>query len=139
MASNERTTSYLTATVTDVLTTGFAEVAIDGEDESSGEKVRHIAIFNKEQKIHRGDVVELMPFDPREVKEARIAYILPLIVFIFGFLVTNKLQMGERILSGLILAFMTFVVSWLMNRRARLLKRQEYKITRIIKEDPNHI
>ena len=128
------------AKVTDILTTGFAEVVLLGENEELNEKPsRHIAIFNKEDKVHRGDIVEITPFDPREMKEARIAYILPVIVFAFGILITGKLEWGERILSAGVLAFMTFIVSWLMNRRARLLKRQEYKVVRIIEEDPNHI
>lgn len=128
------------AKVTDILTTGFAEVVLLGEnEETKDDSGRHIAIFNKEEKVHRGDIVEITPFDPREIKEARIAYILPVLVFGFGILITGKLEWGERILSAGILAFMTFIVSWLMNRRARLLKRQEYKVVRIIEEDPNHI
>ena len=136
MSKKER----IEAKVTDVLTTGFAEVMLLNENSETVEEFgRHIAIFNKEQKVHRGDIVEIIPFDPRTVKEAKLVYILPVIVFVFGILITGKLEWGERILSAAILAFMAFIVSWLMNRRARLLKRQEYKVVRIIKADPNHI
>ncbi|MBQ6663918.1 MAG: SoxR reducing system RseC family protein [Firmicutes bacterium] len=129
----------LKAKVTDVLTTGFAEVDLIGDDfESLGEE-RCIAQFEKKVKVHRGDYVELVLLPSRRMTEARIAYIIPLICFAFGVLVTKTLGWGERILSGVILAVMAFVVSWLMNRRARLLQRQEYEVVRVIKEDPNHL
>ena len=83
--------------------------------------------------------MEIAPLASRTMTEARIAYIGPLLCFIVGFLASKNLEMGERILSGVILAVMAFVISWLMNRRARMLKRQEYKVVSIIEADPNHI
>ena len=155
----------IVAKVTDVMTTNFAEVSViedydliaddpltelnngSFQDATSGfdfpgkEKgERFIAQFDKKKfNVRRGDIVEIIPIEARIMNEAKIAYIGPVILFVIGFLISNKLAMGERILSGAILAVMGFVISWLMNRRSRMLRRQEYKVVRIIKEDPNHI
>ena len=128
----------LEAKVKDILTSGFAEVEIsDGNPALDG--TRHIARFNKDQKVHRGDVVEIEEVESRTVNEARIAYLAVPLCAVFGFIVSKNLATGERILSAAILGFMAFIVSWLMNRRARMLKRQEYRVVTVIEEDPNHI
>ena len=138
----------IVAKVTDVMTTDFAEVrVIDDTEQNAGFDVaenkkgeRYIAQFDKKKlNVRRGDIVEIVPLASRTMTEARIAYIGPLLCFIVGFLVSKNLEIGERILSGAILAVMAFVISWLMNRRARMLKRQEYKVVSIIEADPNHI
>ena len=51
---------------------------------------------------------------------------------LIGILVTGHLSIPERILSVVILGFMGFVVAWILNRKARLNKRQEYRIVRIV-------
>lgn len=136
------------AKVTDVMTTNFAEVrVIDDAEQKAGFDVaedrkgeKYIAQFDKKNlNVRRGDIVEIVPLEARTMTEARIAYIGPLLCFVVGFLVSKNLELSERILSGVILAVMSFVISWLMNRRARMLKRQEYKVVSIIEADPNHI
>lgn len=118
------------ATVTDILTEGFAEVAV-WEDGAPG-KHRAIAEFDKKLKARRGDEVELKNAGPRDMREARLAYVLPLLLAVFGLLLSGG-AWTEKLLNAAILGFLGFIVAWLMNRRARLLRRREYTVSRVTK------
>ena len=121
----------ITATVTDILTEGFAEVAVWENGEPG--KARSIAEFEKKLKAKRGDIVELKTAAPQDMKVARTAYLLVLVLAAFGMLL-SKGAWNERLLNAAILGFLGFIVAWLMNRRARLLRRREYRISRIVQK-----
>ena len=118
------------ATVTDIMTSGYAEVML-WENGAPGKR-RAIAESPKNVKARRGDVVELEPLDARSVKFANILYIIPAVFFILGLAVTRSPSWGERIFAGLIVGFMAFVATWIINRRSRMIRRQEYLITRVV-------
>ena len=118
----------ITATVTDILTEGYIEVA-PWEDGKPGANRCIAETFEKKQR--RGDVVELKPAKPWDEPIARIAYLIVPVLFLFGYAL-NRSSVPEKVLSGLILGVLGFVLAWLMNRRARLRRRLEYRVTRTV-------
>lgn len=118
----------VTATVTDILTEGYIEVA-PWEDGKPG--ARRCIAETFEEKQRRGDVVELKSAKPWDEPIARIAYLIVPVLFVFGYAV-NSGSVPDKLLSGLILGGLGFVLAWLMNRRARLRRRLEYRVTRTV-------
>lgn len=125
------------AKVTDILTTGFAEIELLGDEYE--DEPRCIAEFTKKTKVHRDDVIEVEPMKNRIMNDSRIAYVIPPVLFFFILYITKNLGWGERFLSAAIVGFLAFIISWIMNRRSRMLKHRSYKVVRLVKEDPNHI
>ena len=119
------------ATVTDVLTQGYVEIAL-WEDGQPG-KTREIAETG-DRKVKRGDVVEVRPIQPKNEPVARIAYAATVVFFLFGLLLSKNFSWPERLLNGAILAFLTFILAWLMNRRARLRRRMAWKVVKLLRE-----
>ena len=117
------------AKVTRVMTTDFAEVSIlDGIDGEPIDDTTYIAEFEgKKDNVRRDDIVEVV------TAENRIAYILPVVGAVLGFLLTGGKATGERLLAAFLLALMLFIVAWVMNRRSRMLKYRKYRIKKIIK------
>lgn len=130
------------AKVTDILSTGYAEVAVLDEQGNPG-KERLIAKDEqpKKQKARRGDIVEIIPIRHQVETNSRSQYfyILPVILFAVGYTLSKDYSTPEKLLTGAILAVMGFVAAWILNRKARLSTRQEYKVTKIIKKDENLI
>ncbi len=122
--------AVIRGTVTDILTEGFAEVSIPAE----GGKVRRCVAAN-DLAARRGDEVELEPAKPWSDPVARWAYLQVPVLFLLGLFLYHGGTL-ERILTGLILAALGFVLSWLMNRRARLRRRLEHRIARVVKKAP---
>ena len=120
----------VTATVTDILTEGYIEVA-PWEDGKPGPRRCIAETFEKKQR--RGDVVELKSAKPWDEPIARVAYLIVPVLFVFGYAV-NSGSVPEKALSGLILGGLGFVLAWLMNRRARLRRRLEYRVTRTLQQ-----
>lgn len=123
------------AKVTRIMTTDFAEVSIlDGIDGEPIDDTTYIAEFEgKKDNVRRDDIVEVVTADNRIMNESRIAYILPAVGAVLGFLFTAGKATGERILSAFLLALMLFIVAWVMNRRSRMLKYRKYRVKKIIK------
>ena len=123
------------AKVTRIMTTDFAEVSI--LDDINGEPIdntTYIAEFEgKKDNVRRDDIVELVTADNRIMNESRIAYILPVVGLIFGFLVTGSKTMPERLLAAFLLGLMLFIVAWVINRRSRMLKFRKYRVKKIVK------
>ena len=78
-------------------------------------------------------MVELKPAKPWDEPIARVAYLIVPILFVFGYVV-NSGSVPEKLLSGLILGVLGFVLAWLMNRRARLRRRLEYRVVRTVQK-----
>lgn len=116
-------------TVTDILTEGFAEVTLPAEGGGKGR--RCVAANDLDAK--RGDEVEMKPAKPWNDAFARWAYLQVPVLFLLG-LFLSRGDTLDRILSGLILGALGFVLGWLMNRRARLRRRLEYRIVRVTKK-----
>lgn len=127
------------AKVTRIMTTDFAEVSIlDGIDGEPIDNVTYIAEFKgKELNVRRDDIVEVVPSDNRIMNESKVAYVLPVIGLILGFLFTGSRPVTERILSGVLLGIMMLIVAYVMNRRSRMLKYRKYKVKKIIKTSPH--
>ena len=127
------------AKVTRIMTTDFAEISIlDGIDGEAIDNTTYIAEFKgKELNVRRDDIVEVVPTDNRIMNESKIAYVLPVIGLILGFLFTGSKPMAERILSGVLLGIMMLIVAYVMNRRSRMLKYRKYKVKKIIKTSPH--
>ncbi len=125
------------AKVTDILTTGFAEIELLGEEYAH--ERRCIAEFTKKTKVHRDDIIEVEPMKNRIMNDARIAYVIPVVLFVFILFITKNLGWGERFLSAAIVGFLAFIISWIMNRRSRMLRYRKFKVIRMVKEDENHI
>lgn len=123
------------AKVTRVMTTDFAEVSIlDGIDGEPIDDTTYIAEFEgKKDNVRRDDIVEVVTADNRIMNESRIAYILPVVGAVLGFLFTGGKATGERLLAAFLLALMLFIVAWVMNRRSRMLKYRKYRVKKIIK------
>lgn len=123
------------AKVTRIMTTDFAEVSIlDDIDGEPIDNTTYIAEFEgKKDNVRRDDIVELVTADNRIMNESRIAYILPVVGLIFGFLVTGSKTMPERLLAAFLLGLMLFIVAWVMNRRSRMLKFRKYRVKKIVK------
>ena len=123
------------AKVMDDISKGYAEVApIDAHGNIGS--ARYIAVdpeTKRKKRAKRGDIVELKEIKSGEGTSKRIYfYFIPVLMTLIGILVTGHLSIPERILSVVILGFMGFVVAWILNRKARLNKRQEYRIVRIV-------
>ena len=117
------------ATVTNVFTSGYVEVA-PWENGQPGPR-REVAEV-KYKKPRRDDVVELVPAQPRNDRIARIVYIGPVLFFGLGMLMTKNYDLAQQLLTGAILFAMTFVMAWLMNRPARLRRRLAWRVSRVI-------
>lgn len=123
------------AKVTDELSKGFIEVAPLDSAGNPG-KQRFIAEDpgRKKARARRGDIVEISPIESSDGGSKRVYfYIIPVVLFVVGFVMTST-GMQERILSGVLLGFMGFVVAWILNRRARLAQRQVYHVLRIVQK-----
>ena len=102
------------ARVTKIMTTDFAEISIlDGIDGEPIDETTYIAEFEgKKDNVRRDDIVEVVTVDNRIMNESRIAYILPVVGAVLGFLFTAGKATGERLLSAFLLALMLFIVAW---------------------------
>jgi hypothetical protein len=49
-----------------------------------------------------------------------------------GCLLGGAGSIADRLTSGGVLALLTFVMAWLMNRRARMRRIMEYRVTRVL-------
>ncbi len=129
------------ARVTKIMTTDFAEISIlDGIDGEPIDETTYIAEFEgKKDNVRRDDIVEVVTADNRIMNESRIAYILPVVGAVLGFLFTAGKATGERLLSAFLLALMLFIVAWVMNRRSRMLKYRKYRVKKIIKSSPHFL
>lgn len=123
------------AKVTDDISKGYAEVAPIDEHGNMG-KERYIVVdpeTKRKKRAKRGDIVELKEIKSGDGTSKRIYfYFIPVLMTLVGILATGSLAIPERILSAVILGVMGFVVAWILNRKARLNKRQEYRIVRIV-------
>lgn len=119
-------------TVTDIFTEGFAEVTLPAKE---GEKPRRCVAQN-DPNAKRGDKVELKPAKPWNDPFARSAYLMAPVLFLLGLFLSHGGTL-DRILSGLILGALGFVLGWLMNRRARLRRRLEYRVVRVVEKAPD--
>ena len=85
------------------------------------------------EKAKRGDLVEIKPAKPWNEPIAKIAYGIPVILFLVGLVVGGRLALPERLLASALLALLGLFMAWLMNRRARMRRRLEYRVIRVTK------
>lgn len=118
----------ITATITRVITKGYAECAL-WENGAPGK--RH-CIIEDSFGSRRGAVVELASSSPREEPLARLAYLGGPRLLRHGLPGSGGAgSIADRLTSGGVLALLTFVMAWLMNRRARMRRIMEYRVTRV--------
>ena len=85
------------------------------------------------EKAKQGDLVELKPAKPWDEPIAKYAYLIPVVLFIFGVVIGGRMALPERLLASALLALLGFCMAWLMNRRSRLRRRLEYRVVRVTK------
>lgn len=83
------------------------------------------------EKAKRGDLVELKPATPWNEPIAKLAYLIAPALFLLGLVVGGRLALPERLLASALLALLGLCIGWLMNRRARLRRRLEYRVVRV--------
>lgn len=83
------------------------------------------------EKAKRGDLVELKPAKPWNEPIAKLAYLIAPALFLLGLVVGGRLALPERLLACALLALLGLCIGWLMNRRARLRRRLEYRVVRV--------
>ena len=127
------------AKVTRIMTTDFAEISIlDNETGEPIDNTTYIAEFaGKNEKVRRDDIVEVVPEENRIMNESKIAYVLPVIGFVIGFLITGSKTTAERLLAAFLLGIMLLIVAFVMNRRSRMLKYRKYRVKKVIKSSPH--
>ena len=123
------------AKVMDDISKGYAEVApVDARGNVGS--ARYIAVdpeTKRKKRAKRGDIVELKEIKSGDGVSKRIYfYLFPVLMTLVGILVTGSLSIPERIFSAAILGVMGLVVAWILNRRPRLNKRQQYRIVSIV-------
>lgn len=118
----------ITATIIRVITKGYAECALW---ENGAPEKRH-CIIEDSFGSRRGAVVELASASPREEPLARLAYLAVPVFFAMGCLLGGAGGIADRLTAGGVLALLTFVMAWLMNRRARMRRIMEYRVTRVL-------
>lgn len=85
------------------------------------------------EKAKRGDLVELKPATPWNEPIAKLAYLIAPALFLLGLVVGGRLALPERLLACALLALLGLCIGWMMNRRARLRRRLEYRVVRVTK------
>lgn len=83
------------------------------------------------EKAKRGDLVEVKPAAPWDEPIAKLAYLASPALFLLGMIAGGRLALPERLLAAALLALLGLCVGWLMNRRARLRRRLEYRVVRV--------
>lgn len=117
----------VTGTITDILTEGYAEVMLL---EDPAGRQRYVA--ENPEGAKRGDTVALESAKPWNDPLARIAYLLPVVFLVLGVLAPRNAALSDRLIIGGVLGILSFVVAWLMNRRARLRRRLAWRVTEIL-------
>ncbi len=118
----------ITATVTDVLTKGYAEVA-PWEDGKPGPRR---CIAEDAHDARRGDVVELKPAKASDDPYAKAIYAMPVLSAVAAALLVRGQSWPERILTGALVGVMVFVLAWIKNRKVRLRRKLAYEVVRIV-------
>lgn len=121
------------AQVTHIFCENYIEVALL-EDGKPGERR---CVAEDFEKAKRGDLVEVKPAKPWDEPIARLAYLIPAALFVLGLIIGGRLALPERLLASAMLALLGFCAAWLMNRRARLRRRLEYRVVRVTKRADN--
>ena len=124
----------VTATITKVITKGYAE-AVLWENGAPGEER---CITENFELAKRGDVVELKPA-PHESGSLRdrLPYLVVPLFFVIGILLERGGTLGQRLLTGAILALLGFVMIWLTTRRTRMRQVMQYEVVRILEKAPD--
>lgn len=86
--------------------------------------------------FRRDDIIMVTKAKGYETKGARLAYLMVPVMFVLGcFLGKIKaFSLADILLTGAILAFLNFILAWIMNRQARLRRRLQYRATALVQE-----
>lgn len=117
------------AQVTHIYCENYIEVAIL----ENGEPGPRRCVAEDFENSKRGDLVEVKPAKPWNEPIAKYAYVIPVALFLLGLVIGGRLALPERLLASALLGLLGFCVAWLMNRRARLRRRLEYRVVRVTK------
>ncbi|MGN0985198.1 MAG: hypothetical protein ACI4OU_01785 [Candidatus Enterenecus sp.] len=124
----------VTATITKEITKGYAE-AILWENGAPGEER---CIVRNPERARRHDVVELTPVSPEErSRRDMLPYLVVPLFFVIGMLLERYGTLGQRLLSGAILALLGFLLMWLTTRRTRMRQVMSYEVVQILEKAPD--
>lgn len=115
------------AQVTHIYCENYIEVTLL-EDGEPGERR---CVAEDFEGAKRGDLVEVKPAKPWNEPIAKYAYVIPVLLFLAGLVIGGRLALPERLLASALLALLGCCIAWLMNRRARLRRRLEYRVVRV--------
>lgn len=115
-----------TAKVTHIYTDGYVEVEL----EEDGRRAVARDFFRSK----RGDMVLVEPEAGRGTDPITdLPYLSIIIMAVLGWAVGHGT--GEKLLNALLLSFASFVISWLMTRKGRMRRRQEFQIVQRADKD----
>lgn len=117
------------AKITDLMTRGYVEVRLI-ENRRLGRE-RMIAQIPVSMRGEQGDIVTIEPLESRNVHSSWIRYLAVPAFFLLAFFAGSSLDLANRMVSGAIVGLMAFLICWIMDRRSRMMRRQQYKVTEI--------
>lgn len=82
-----------------------------------------------------GDIVVVQPRGAWKDRRALLAYLVPAVMTLLGCYIgiSKGWSAPDWVLSGVILGVISYAVSWIMNRRARLRSRMRFEVVRVLK------
>lgn len=94
------------------------------------------AIAEANEDVRRDDIVLVKPATAYNTPGARLAYFMVPVMFVLGCLLgkIRGFDLLNILMAGAILAFLNFILAWMMNRQARLRRRLEYRVELLLRK-----
>lgn len=91
------------------------------------------AVAENHTRAERGDLVEIRAAQARRDRSYQAVYVVPVLMFFAGCFLGRLLGQSllELVLTGAILALLTFTIAWIMNRGNRMRQVISYEVVQI--------
>jgi len=91
------------------------------------------AVAENDARAERGDLVAVKEARAQKDRSYQAVYAVPALMFFAGCFLGKLLgqPLFDLVLTGAILALLTFVITWIMNRGNRMRQVVSYRVTRI--------
>lgn len=137
-----------TAKITKNITHGFSEILLSPEDwkcDANCTDCEMSCPFDEKDglrviadegglDVRRDDIVLVEKAAGQNIKAANIVYIMVPLMFLLGYFLGKALGQSQTdmLVTGGIFALLNFILAWLMNRKVRMRRRMEYRITKLV-------